>query len=51
MIFLEIINETELSYAERIELYLDAYGNCMNREKTFIYIQELAKKFMDVASK
>ena len=50
MIFLEIINETELSYAERIELYLDAYGNCMNREKTFIYIQELAKKFMDVAS-
>lgn len=39
--FLHILHEQNLNYDERIELFLDLYGNAMIKERTAKYLDGL----------
>merc|ERR1711976_171536 len=50
MILLEIINNANESYRERIELFYDIYWNCFIREKTCWYIENKIKELQNAVS-
>ncbi|EGR31068.1 hypothetical protein IMG5_117930 [Ichthyophthirius multifiliis] len=41
ILLMQILQTYTLNYKERIELYLDVFGNCLIREKTQLYINEI----------
>jgi len=50
MILLEVINNANESYRERIELFFDIYWNCFIREKSSWYIENKIKELQNAVS-
>ncbi len=44
MLELSILNETDLTMSERVELFLDIYGNCLIRQKSQHYLDYMVKE-------
>ena len=48
--FLTLVCETGLSQRERMELYLDLYGNALIRDKTQSYLEEVTKELIQLVT-
>lgn len=50
VLFLTLFCETGLSQRERMELYLDLYGNCLIRDKTQEYLEGAARDLIQLVT-
>jgi len=48
LLFLTIMNETTLAKRERMEIFTDIYGNCMLRERTATYLEEIVPELIQL---
>ena len=49
-LFLTLICETGISMRERMEIFLDLYGNTLIRDKTASYLEECAKELIQLVT-
>ena len=47
MLFITILFNTDLSYKEKSELFLEIYGNLMIREKSKLFLNEQCKTLIE----
>ena len=50
VLFLTLICETGIAQRERMELFLDLYGNCLLRDKTAQYLQGIARELIQLVT-
>ena len=50
LVFLTLICETGLSARERMETFLDLYGNCLIRDKTSQYLTDINKELIQLVT-
>ena len=50
ILFLTLFCETGLSARERMETYLDLYGNCLIRDKTSQYLQDINRELIQLVT-
>ena len=50
VLFLTLVCETGLSQRERMELYLDLYGNALIRDKTQSYLEVVTKELIQLVT-
>jgi len=50
LLLLLVVNDTELPVRERVEFFLDVYGNALNRERTSEYISMRAKQLVHIVT-
>ena len=46
ILFLTLISDTRISQRERMEIFLDLFGNCLIRDKTSEYLEEAVKELI-----
>ena len=50
LLFLTIMCETGMSKRDRMELFLDIYGNCLLRDKSDVYLQTVVQELIQLVT-